>query len=91
VYPQLKSSFFANEGQDKDCGMGEEILALACNQIEGKVYAAGNNRQIFIVKVEKNASFRYAGVLKVPIAHPGTHRLSQHSHPRSQRALLSLR
>jgi hypothetical protein len=73
VYPQLKNVFPVEKGRDKESQIGDEILCLACsNQVDysrhpemsklakdHRLYAAGNSKIIYVIKIMKNATPEY--------------------------------
>lgn len=65
VYPQLKMNFFGDPTIEKENIVGNEVLCLACNELESLLYSAGNSADIFITSIHKNASCSFEGKLTV--------------------------
>lgn len=65
VYPQLKSTFFANPKLEREKSSGEEVFALACHQQKQRIFAAGNSTAIFMIQILRNATVQHVGQLEV--------------------------
>jgi hypothetical protein len=58
-------NFFANQEIEHENQIGQEILALATNEIESIVYAGGNSMEIYAIKIYKNATYKHLTTIKV--------------------------